>query len=93
MSAMCQIQPWRQFRTPNSLDTYIHTSFFRREENLLLLLQVLHHREGNIQCVGNDIRWGEGEPLRQADISYMIALVEFDPDQFFGFGCVFDVMA
>ena len=72
---------------------YIHTSFFRGEENLLFFLQVLHHREGNVEGVRDNIRWGEGEPLRQADISHMIALVQFDPDQFFGFGRVFNIMA
>lgn len=72
---------------------FLTTSFFRGEENLLFFLQVFHHREGYVECFRHDIRWGEGEPLRQADISHVIALVEFDPDQLFGFGRVFNIMA
>ena len=63
------------------------------KKNLLLFLQLLDHRERNVERVRHDVRWSEGEPLRQADIGDPVALVEFDPDQLFGFGRIFNVMA
>ena len=67
-------------------------SFHIRKKNLLLFLQLLHHREGDIQRVGDQVRRGEGKPLGQADVGHAVALVELDPDQLFGVGCVFDVV-
>lgn len=78
---------------PQRILSQINDIFSLCKENLLLFLQLLHHRERNVERVRHDVRWSEGEPLRQADIGDPVALVEFNPDQLFGFGRILDVMA
>lgn len=62
------------------------------QQNLPLRLQLLHHRQRNLQRIRDNLRRRERQPLRQADIGNAIALVEFDPAQFGGVGRVFNVV-
>lgn len=62
-------------------------------DNLLLLLQALHHIDINLQNIRDNIGRGERQPLRQGDISNTIGLVNLDEGEVFGGGCVLNVMA
>lgn len=60
---------------------------------LLLSLQLCHELQWDIQRASYNIRRRERQPLRQTDVGHAIAFVEFEPDESFIFGRVFDVVA
>lgn len=62
-------------------------------QNLFLLLQLIHHRYRYIERISHDVGRGQSEPLGQTNIGHAITLVEFNPDQLFGFGCVLNVVS
>lgn len=66
--------------------------FLALNEKLLLLLDILHNFDVNLQNVGNSVGWGQCKPLGQRNISNPVAFVELDPDKLLGFGGVFDIV-
>lgn len=63
------------------------------QQDLLLLLQVLHDLDIDLEHVGHDVRRRQGEPLCQRDVRHAVALVDLDPDELLGVGGVFNVVA
>lgn len=59
---------------------------------MLLLLQLLHHRNGNLERLRNDIGRSQCQPLREGNIRHSVRLIDLNPDQVFRLGRVFDVM-
>ena len=51
-----------------SLWLSLRAGVIRSDKQLFLLLQSLRHRQVDLQRVGHNIRWGQGEPLRQRNI-------------------------
>lgn len=62
------------------------------DQILLLLLQIPHHIDGDVERGGDEVGWGQGEPLGQADVGEMVAFEHFDPHQLFRLRRVFNVM-
>lgn len=63
------------------------------DQILLFFLQVLDHLDWDVERGGDEVGRGQGEPLGQADVGEMIALVDFDPDQLLRVRRVFNVVA
>jgi hypothetical protein len=60
--------------------------------NLLLLLQSLHHTHRHLQHIRHNIRRRERQPLRQAHVRDALTLVDFNKREILCRACVLNVM-
>lgn len=51
------------------------------DQKLLLLLEIIHNADRDLERAGNDIRRRESQPLSETDVSHPVRLVDLDPDQ------------
>lgn len=74
--------------------TILHRAYHHScNDELLLLLQVLHHGERDVQGSGYDLRGSEREPLGQTDVRDAVGLVDLDPHELLSVRGVLDVVA
>lgn len=64
-----------------------------RDENLLVLLELVDKLNGDVEGLGDEVGRGESEPLAQRDVSHAVGLVDLDPDEVLGLGGVLNVVA
>lgn len=57
------------------------------------LTYLINNINRNPQNTGHDVVRRESEPLCQGDVGDAVGLVDFDPDEIFCFGEIFDVVA
>ena len=62
------------------------------DQELFLLLELLRHRDWDLERVSNNIRRSESKPLRERDIGHAIGLVDLNPDKVFCRRSILDVV-
>lgn len=62
------------------------------DNRLLFLLNLLDNLDVYLQDIGHGVSRGKGEPLRQRDIGYAVALVEFEINHLLCVRCVLDIV-
>lgn len=63
------------------------------DQQLLLFLQLLHDTEWDLECIGNNIRRSEGQPLCQANVSNSIRAIYLYPNKILCLRRVLNVMS
>lgn len=61
-------------------------------ENLLLLLNVLDESNIHLERLCRNLRRCQRKPLRQRNVRDTVRLVDFDPDEVFVLGGIFNVV-
>lgn len=75
----------------NTGHVHVHTNL--GNQNLFLLLQLIHDRYRYIERSSHNVGRSQSKPLGQANIGHVITFVEFNPDQLISFRCVLDVVS